>query len=144
MSAPDSIDAGVFGWRRLPASLRYLGVGVFCAGFYNVLLISIVFSGIGYVPATMIAILPMCLVGYGMHVTITFEVKPSWRGFLRYSLSIFIAYPIWLALLFLLVDVLKLPIIIATPLGTVMLFFWNYLAAHWAILQSVSAAWRRS
>jgi putative flippase GtrA len=144
MSAPDSVNPGIFGWRRLPPGLRYLGVGIFCAGFYNVLLISIVLTGIGYVNATMIAFFPMCLVGYGMHVGFTFEKAASLRDFLRYCLGALIAYPIWLTLLFFLFDIFKLPIYLATPIGTLILFFWNFVATHWAFARSVRATWRRS
>jgi putative flippase GtrA len=131
-------------WASLSTSIRYVGVGALCAILNNILLISIVKSGFDFFAGIWIAYLPMIFVGYGLHASITFEAKPSFAAFLRYGLAMLANYPLWIASLFVLCDIMKLPIIIAGPIGTVVTFSWNYLSTHWAILRSVRAAlpWR--
>lgn len=116
-----------------PRFVRYSGVGAICAVLNNIFLIAIVGMGFGYLPGLMIVCLPMLVIGFSLHTILTFEVKPTARAFVRYSLAMLANYPIWIAGLFMLCDVMKLPIFIASPLGTLFLFFWNYVSTHWAI-----------
>jgi hypothetical protein len=44
------------------------------------------------------------------------------------------AYPISVAMMVVLCSGLGLRVAIATPIATVALFVWNFVAAHWAIL----------
>lgn len=44
------------------------------------------------------------------------------------------AYPISVAMMIVLCSGLSLSVAIATPIATVALFVWNFVAAHWAIL----------
>ncbi|MGI8569101.1 MAG: GtrA family protein [Methylocella sp.] len=128
-----------------PRFVRYAGVGAICAVLNNIFLIAIVAAGFGYLPGLMIVCLPMLVIGFALHTTLTFEVKPTAGAFLRYSLAMLANYPMWIAGLFILCDVMKLPIFIASPAGTLFLFFWNYVSAHWAIARSTcfKSIWRR-
>jgi putative flippase GtrA len=129
-----------------PRFVRYVGVGAICAVLNNIFLIAIVGTGFGYLPGLMIICLPMLVIGFALHTILTFEVKPTASAFLRYSLAMLANYPMWIAGLFMLCDVMKLPIFIASPVGTLFLFFWNYVSTHWAIARSTcfKSIWRRS
>jgi putative flippase GtrA len=129
-----------------PRFVRYVGVGAICAVLNNIVLIAIVGTGFGYLPGLMIICLPMLVIGFALHTILTFEVKPTASAFLRYSLAMLANYPMWIAGLFMLCDVMKLPILIASPVGTLFLFFWNYVSTHWAIARSTcfKSIWRRS
>lgn len=129
--------------RLVPKEARYLAVGVTCAGVYNVALITVVTLGLGYLPATVLLLGPMILLGYGLHAAVTFGTGFTLAGLGRYGLTMILAYPLWLAILALLTDGLGLGIAVATPVGTVLLFLVNYLGAHWAIVRSLRAAFRR-
>lgn len=126
-------------WRRLHTDIRYLGVGLACAVANNVLLISFTTAGFGLVAATVVTLIPMYFLGYGLHVAVTFETGASLAAFLRYCVGITAGLPVWIVILYALVDVLKLPVAIAAPLGTVVMFLWNYALTHWAILGSLRA-----
>jgi putative flippase GtrA len=130
--------------RTGPRFVRYSGVGAICAVLNNVFLIVIVGMGFGYLPGLMILCLPMLIIGFALHTILTFEVKPTAWAFLRYSLAMLANYPMWIASLFMLCDVLKVPIFIASPAGTLFVFFWNYLSTHWAIARSpcFKSIWR--
>jgi putative flippase GtrA len=132
-------------WLRLsratPPGLRYVAVGAFCAVLNNILLIGVVDAGVDYLRALCLVCLPMLIIGFALHVTITFETKPTLAAFFRYSVGILANYPLWIASLFLLCDVARLPILLASPIATLFLFVWNYLATHWAIPRSFHSAW---
>jgi putative flippase GtrA len=86
--------------------------------------------------ASLLALGPTLLIGYVLHVAVTFEAKASPAAFLRYGTGIIAGYPVWLATLFLLCNMLKLSVVVAGPLGTLLMFFWNYALTHWAFLGS--------
>lgn len=124
----------------VPKELRYLAVGVTCAVISNILLIGIVSLGIGYVWGSLIILAPVILLGYALHAAVTFGTRFSAAALLRFAATIVAGQPVWIAILFVLCDVLRLPIVVASPLGTVIMFLLNYVATHWAILRSVRAA----
>lgn len=153
MTSPSSIPAADSGcvaatenhvereWATiLPRNFRYIAVAGICAVVNNLLLIILVKSGINYFAAIWLAYIPMVLFGYALHVAITFQVGASSRTLLRYALVMLANYPLWIASLFILYSVLKLPIAVAAPVGTVIAFIGNYLATHWAIMSSVRVA----
>ena len=125
---------------RLPRGWRYLAVAAVCAVVTNILLITLVNLGINYLVALWIGYVPVLLLAYALHASITFQIDKSFRAFLRYALATLANYPLWIGSLFLLRSGLKLPIEVAAPVGTIIAFVGNYLAAHWAILRSVRAA----
>lgn len=132
------------GWlARVPKELRYLAVGATCAGVYNVALIGVVMAGIGTVAATALLLGPMIVLGWGLHSAVTFGARFSLGGLGRYALTMILAYPVWLIVLTALTEGAGLGIAVASPLGTVLLFLLNYVTAHWAILRSLKAAFRR-
>jgi putative flippase GtrA len=128
---------------RMPKEVRYVAVGATCAILYNIMLIGTVALGVGHLWATVVVLPPIIIVGYSLHAAVTFETRFSAAAFLRYSLTILAGYPVWVVVLVLLADVAKLPIVIAAPLGTALMFGLNYVTVHWAILRSVRTAFDR-
>jgi len=126
----------------LPKELRYLGVGATCAILNNVLLIGLVWLGVGWFAGTLITFGPVLAVGYALHTAVTFEARVSRTSFLRYAATIAAGHPVWIVVLFCLVDVIGLSVAVAAPAGTVVMFGYNFVGAHWAIVRSIRAAFR--
>lgn len=124
---------------RSPKNFRYLAVALICAIINNLLLIGLVKAGFNYLVGVVLAYVPMVLFGYALHVGITFRISGSPRGLVRYALVMLANYPLWIASLFVLYNSLKLPIAVAAFVGTVITFVGNYLATHWAIVNSIRA-----
>ena len=143
MTAADLPFTLVTRWRSLRRPIRYVAVGGFCALLNNVLLIGFVEAGFNYLTAIWLACGPMMLVGFALHTSATFNVEPSFRSFLRYSAAILVNYPIWIGSLYVLCDVVALPIYFASFIATGVMFVWNYISAHWALLSSFRAAFQR-
>ena len=74
-------------------------------------------------------------VGYVLHCTFTFAQTFGWHSLVRYVLVTAINIPISIALMFVLHDLARLPMIVASPALTVLLVVWNYAASRWAILR---------
>jgi putative flippase GtrA len=119
-----------FAWRPT----RYVVVGAICAAVQNAVLILGDRAGIHYLVTSFASIAVVTPLGYWLHSDFTFAEKLSLRAFLRFAAGIVAAIPVFLLTMATLCSVLGLPMIIAAPIGTVVLFAWNYLAAHWAIL----------
>ncbi len=131
-------------WVPSSMQIRYLGVAVICAIVNNMLLVALVKSGFHYFVAIWFAYIPMVVFGYFLQVSMTFRTRPALASFGRYNVAMLANYPLWIASLFVLIDLFKMPIAIAAFLGTAITFIGNYLATHWAILRSVRTAFRCS
>lgn len=113
---------------------RYLVVGATCAVANNVLMIVGDWAGVHYAPMTLIATLLVIPLGYLLHSGFTFGERPSWPAFFRFASGIAVGFPISLATFALLCSGFRLPMVIAAPIATVILFVWNYASSRWAIL----------
>jgi putative flippase GtrA len=116
---------------RIP---RYVIVGAFCAGIYNVTMIAGDALGINYVVSTLVAFVVIVLVGYALHCLYTFSEKLSLIGLARYTGAQMLTLPFSIGGMFALHSLAGLPIWIATPLLTGLLFCWNFVATHWALV----------
>jgi putative flippase GtrA len=116
---------------------RYVVVGAFCAGLYNLMMIAGDAAGIGYLWSTVVAFVILVLVGYALHCLYTFSEKLSWPGLARYTGAMLLTLPLSLAGIYLFRGLLHLPMLIASPLVTVSLFVWNFLATRWAVVARV-------
>jgi putative flippase GtrA len=116
-------------------SSRYLAGGAFCALLHNVITIYLTQHRIAYPGALIVSFCVTTPVGYWIHSAFTFEKKRSWNRLRRFLLASGMGFLGSAALMVLLCTGLSLPVIVATPLVTVLLFLWNFLSAHWAILQ---------
>jgi putative flippase GtrA len=114
---------------------RYLTVGVLCALIHNLIMIGSDFAGLHYLPATLISFAVVTPLGYYLHCRFTFREAHSLDGFLRFMSGVAVGYPLSLGLMVLFCSGLALPVIIAAPLATAVLFVFNYVSAHWAIMR---------
>lgn len=83
-------------------------------------------------------ILSFCIttpVGYLIHSIFTFEKARSWLRLQRFLLAAIMGFMGSIMLMVLLCTGLRVPVIVATPVATVLLFLWNFTSARWAIRQ---------
>ena len=113
---------------------RYVVVGALCAGLYNGVMLAGDREGLHYAVSTVIAFVLIVTTGYVLHCKYTFTEALTWRGFARYVAAMLVSLPISIGGMFVLRDVAHLPMIIASPAFTAVMFAWNYLATHWAVV----------
>ena len=119
---------------RIP---RYVLVGALCAGLYNLIMIAGDALGVHFVASTVFAFVVNVLVGYTLHCRFTFSEPMTWPGLARYTAAMLLNLPLSIVGIWLLHDVVRLPIWLASPLLTAFLFAWNYVATHWAVVTRV-------
>jgi putative flippase GtrA len=120
-------------------SVRYVITGGACAVLNNLLVINFAHAGVGYLTATALAFGPVLSVGYALHTLFTFGASVSLLSFGRYTLAMLTNYPLWIASLFLLCDLCRLPVALAAPLATVILFVFNYILIKWSLRSGAGA-----
>jgi len=118
---------------------RFALVGLICAAAHNAIVIAASWRQIHYAPACVISYLVVVVLGFALHVRFTFEQQATAASFWRYSVSMAANYPITLVLLLLMCDVAEWPVAVASPVATVLLFVWNFLASRWAIARKPPA-----
>jgi putative flippase GtrA len=116
---------------------RYVIVGAFCAGLYNLMMIASDALGVGYLVSTVVAFVILVLIGYALHCLYTFSEKLSWPGLARYTAAMLLTLPLSLGGIYLFRGFLHLPMWIASPLVTISLFCWNFIATRWAVVARV-------
>jgi len=115
------------------AGPRYLAVAGSCAVIHNLTLIAGDVLGVHYLPASAISFVLVALWGYVLHAQFTFRTSLSARSLLRYAFAMVGNYPLSIALMFLLCDLLGAPVVLAAPLATGVLICWNFLASQQAM-----------
>lgn len=119
----------------LRQSGRYLWGGAICALLHNVLVIGLAGQGVPYPLALVVSFLITVPIGYLFHTMITFGEPRSWDRLIRFTTGSLAGFG-WSALLMIgMHNGLGLPIVVATPLATVLLFLWNFASARWAIVR---------
>ena len=118
---------------------RYLLVGATCAVLNPIILIGLDRFGIHYAVSSLISFGVVLAVGYSLHSWFTFRVRPGLSTFLLYALALAANYPLQVVLLYLLVDRARLPIVIASPVTTLILTGWNFFATRWALVRRDAA-----
>ena len=118
------------GWARRLS--RYTAVAIFCAALHNAILITMDAIDVHYVWCQAASAAVLLPTGYFLQGSVTFSTERSLRGFLRYSTALFTNFPVAIVSLWLLRDLFVLPMTIAAPVSTIILFAWNYLTSFWA------------
>lgn len=113
---------------------RYVLVGLFCAGLHNVVMIGLDMARIHYTVALVVSLAVTGLAGYLLHSLYTFERDLAGARLMRFVSGLLAGFVINLLLMFALCDGLGVPVPIATPIATIALFLFNFVAARWAIL----------
>ena len=114
---------------------RFALVGLVCAAAHNVIMIAGDFAGLHYGISLVVSYLLVVVLGFALHVRFTFGQPATREAFWRYAIAMVANYPATLALLFVLCDLAKIPVVIAAPIATVVMFAWNYIVTRWAIVR---------
>jgi putative flippase GtrA len=113
---------------------RFLGVGLACAILHNAVMIAGDLAGWHYVASSFVSLVVVTIFGYLLHSGWTFPgAERSRTSFVRYAVTVSANLPLSLAGLYVLVDLLGLPVPIAAPVVTVVLFAFNFTANRWAL-----------
>ncbi len=118
------------------AAPRYLVVGAACAVLHNVIMITGDLLGLHYVASTLVSFVIVVLCGYGLHSTFTFGRELSVSSLWRYALGMAANLPGSIVLMFVFCDLAGIAVAVAAPATTVVLFVWNFVMSHWAIVAS--------
>ncbi len=112
---------------------RYTVVAATCAALHNIIMIVLDYVGVYYGLSLLISTSILIPTGFILHCRLTFSVEQSWPAFWRYGGVMAVNMPLSFAFIWLIYDIIGLPMIIAAPVATVLLFVWNFLAARWAV-----------
>lgn len=115
-------------------SLRYFAGGAFCAILHNAIVICATQAAIAYPVALILSFCVTTPVGYLIHSAFTFDKARSWIRLQRFLLTAIMGFLGSTVLMVLLCTALRVPVIVATPIATVIVFVWNFTSARWAIL----------
>lgn len=118
---------------RLAEPRRYLWGAIACAVAHNAVMMGADFAGIHYVGGTLISLVAVSALGYVIHASYTFRAGYSVRGATRFFGTVAAAYPLSLLTMAVLCTGFNLPVIVAAPAATALLFVVNFLGARWAI-----------
>ncbi|MBX9925438.1 MAG: GtrA family protein [Hyphomicrobiaceae bacterium] len=124
--------------RHTPA--RYLIVGLACALLHNAILIGLDRLAVHYIVSSAVSFVACVAVGYLLHTRYTFSVAAGLASLWRYTVAMAANLPLSIGLLFAMVDVLSIPVVVAAPATTILMFAWNYLASRWAIVRPARSA----
>ena len=113
---------------------RYTLVGLTCALSNYVVMLAVDYAGGHYLLGTLVSFTIVTPLGYALHSRFTFAESFRLKAFLRFTASVAFTYPVAVAVLALLCSGLGLSVALALPIATCVLFAWNLVAAHWAIL----------
>ena len=119
---------------RIP---RYTIVGAICAAIYNGMMIAGDALGVHYAVSTGVAFVIIVITGYALHCLYTFSERLSVRGFVRYTAAMLLTLPFSLGGMYLLRDLAHVPMWLASPFLTAVMFCWNFVATHWAVVTQV-------
>jgi putative flippase GtrA len=113
---------------------RYLIIACFCAASHNVIMIAGDRAGGSYPVMTLASFLILTPTAYVLHTRYTFAERFSVDRLLRYALGTAVGLPLSLLTMAILCTSLKLPVLIAAPIATVILFVWNFASARFSIV----------
>lgn len=114
-------------------TMSYGVIGAVCASISNLVVVAGSFAGMKYWNTTALAFVLVTPLGYVLQSRFTFGVGLSARRFIHFAGSIAVGAALFLALIGLLHSAFGVPVWIASPLATLLIFCWNYVALSWAI-----------
>jgi putative flippase GtrA len=109
-------------------------VGAACAVLHLLVMLGGDLLGLHYVASTLASYALVVVVGYALHVRVTFAQPAAAAAFARYALAMAANYPLSLLLMFALCEGAGAPVPLAAPVATVLLAVWNYGASRWAVV----------
>ena len=113
--------------------MSYGAIGAVCACISNFMVIAGSLAGIEYWNTAALAFVLVTPLGYVLQSRFTFGVELSARRFIHFAGGVAVGAAVFLALIGLLHSALAMPIWMASPLATLLIVCWNYVASCWAI-----------
>lgn len=114
--------------------LRFYSVGLACALLHNLIIIAGDLLGLHYVTSSLVSFVIVVSIGYALHSAWTFPRAERGRtSFARYAVSMSVNTPLFIAGMFVFVDLAGLPVALASALVTVLLMAFNFIATRWAL-----------
>lgn len=126
--------AGARGQPLIERGWRYTFVGLVCATVNFLIILAVDYLGGIYLLGTISAFLIVTPIGYVLHSLFTFREPLNTKAFARFAIAASAAFPIALTVMVVLCSGLHFSVAVATPVMTIVMFLWNFAAAHWAIL----------
>jgi putative flippase GtrA len=115
--------------------VRYAAVGGASALLHNAIMIGGDRLGFGVLACGVVSFAVVVVFSYGLHAAFTFRVAGSGPSFLRYVAAMAMNYPFAVGLIFALQAYFHLPMALASPATTGILFLWNFGASRWALVR---------
>jgi len=113
---------------------RFLAVSLACALLHNAVMIAGDWLGLHYAASSLVSFAIVVCFGYWLHGAWTLPgAERSAMALARYALSMSLNLPAFIAGMFLCVQVAGLPVPVAAPLVTVLLWGFNFVATRWAL-----------
>jgi len=128
----------------LGRSWRYTLVGAICAISNYIIMVSVDAAGGHYLLGTVVAFSVVTPTAYLLHSRFTFAEPFSSRAFWRFVAGVASSYPIAVGSMMFLCSGLHLGVPIATPVATIGVLGWNFVAAHWSLTPRANAPDSRS
>lgn len=118
---------------------RYTGIALFCMILHNAIMIGLDALGVNYLWCQIASAIVLLPTGYLLLSRQAFRVTRSWQGFVRYSGALITNFPVQFALIWLLRGRMALPMAVAAPVTTALLYLWNYMTSYWALARRTPA-----
>jgi len=113
---------------------RFYGVGLACALLHNAIMIAGDWLGAHYAASSVASYVVVVLFGYWLHTTWTWPRTPrAAMSLARYAFTMGANLPLFVAGMYLFVDLAAVAVPIAAPLVTVILMAFNFVAVRWAL-----------
>jgi len=117
----------------LPVAPRYILVAGACMVAHNAIMIGGDAAGLAMPVAVAVSFCVCVLLGFALHSRFTFAAKGEARALLRYTAAMALNLPATILLLWLFFALLRWPMALAAPAGTLVLLIVNFFASRWAI-----------
>ena len=113
--------------------MSYGAIGAVCALISNFMVIAGSLAGAEYWNTAVVAFVLVTPLGYVLQSRFTFGMELSARRFIHFAGSVAVGAALFLALIGLFHSAFGMPVWIASPLATMLIFCWNYAASYWVI-----------
>jgi putative flippase GtrA len=117
---------------------RYVLVAATCQLLNTVILVGVDALSFNTVTAVLTSFVIVLTCGYLLHCRVTFHEHPTAIGFARYGAGMAVNIPVAFGALYLLHDMLALPMVFAGPLVSLGMLIVNYVLSYWAIARPSS------
>jgi putative flippase GtrA len=118
----------------LASGPRYVAIAAICVVLNNLLLIGLDAIGVHYVLTVITSAILLIPLSYWLHVRFTYRLEGGQHSFWRYAGVQIVNTPVALLLFFLIHDLGGVPMALAAPLITVLMFLYNFGGSFWAIV----------